>query len=303
MTATRHILIVDDETKVAFFLRESLEALGHNFQVVSVSSIEKALQETKRRKFDLIVTDQRMPDMDGLDLIRQVRARDLDTQFILITAYGSEDLLAQARQLGAYRYFTKPFHIGDFVETVLDILQQDTGDQLQAMLPDQHVDLLSGRLEELRREIGAQCLLAVTAAEELVAQTGVMTDLEIKPLLQLATSQFSISTSMMHYLGGNQPSNLNYYEGANHDIYLANVRKDLFLVLVFDRRVQASRIGIVWLYVRRAVENLRRLMTLSTKSKYDALQNTQCPKAKPELCSVDQSQAPFDKLRASPLER
>ena len=289
MIAARHILIVDDETKVAFFLRESLEALGHNFQVVSVSSTEEALQETQRRKFDLIVTDQRMPDMDGLELIRQVQARDLDTQFILITAYGSEDVLAQARQLGAYRYFTKPFHIGDFVETVLDILQQDTNHQPQATLSDQHADLLSSRLEELRREIGAQCLLAVNAIEELVAQTGVTTDLEIKPLLRLVSSEFPISTSMMHYLGGNQPSNLNYYEGANHDIYTANVHENLFLVLVFDRRVQASRIGIVWLYVRRAVENLRRLMTLSTENKYDTPQNTQHAKAlKPELCSIDQ---------------
>ncbi len=285
MTATHHILIVDDETKIAFFLRESLEALGHDFQVVSVSSTEEALQETRRRKFDLIVTDQRMPDMDGLELIRQVRENDPDAQFILITAYGSEDVLVQARQLGACRYFTKPFHIGDFVETVLDILQ-DTDSQSQATLPDQHVDLLSNRLEELRREIGAQCLLAVNTAEELVAQTGVMTDLKVKPLLQLAASEFSISTSMMHYLGGNQPSNLNYYEGANHDIYTANVHEDLFLVLVFDRRVQASRIGIVWLYVRRAVESLRRLMTLSATSEYDASQNAKRSQAlQPELCS------------------
>jgi CheY-like chemotaxis protein/predicted regulator of Ras-like GTPase activity (Roadblock/LC7/MglB family) len=261
MTAKRRILIVDDETKVAFFLQESLEALGHNFEVVGVSSPEEALHEVGRKQFDLLVTDQLMPHMSGLELVRQVQERHPETQFILITAYGSENVLAQAQQLGAYRYFTKPFHIEDFVQTVLDALQEKANSRPREPLSVQYEDLLSGRLEELRREVGAQCVLAAASDGALVAQAGVLADLDMGQLLQLAANGFATSTALMHYLGGNHNSNLTYHEGASHDIYMVNVHDDLFLVIAFDRRVQASRIGIVWLYARRAIESLRRVMT------------------------------------------
>ncbi len=258
MTARRRILILDDETRVAFFLRESLEALGHDFEVVSVSSADEALREASREKFDLLVTDQRMPHMDGLELIEHVQALHPDTRFILITAYSSEEVLDKARRLGAYRYFTKPFHIEDFIQTVLDALQNNDG-QPGEYLSGRQADVLSDRLEELRREVGAQCVLAATVGGALVAQTGVLAELDLQQLLQLAAGDFASSRTMAHYLGGTQSGNLTYYEGASYDVYLANVYDDLFLVLVFDRRVQASRIGIVWLYARRAIENLRRV--------------------------------------------
>jgi CheY-like chemotaxis protein/predicted regulator of Ras-like GTPase activity (Roadblock/LC7/MglB family) len=260
MTARRRILILDDEAKVAFFLRESLEALDQDYEVVSVSSTDDALHEIERKKFDLLVTDQRMPGMNGLELVAKVQERYPDTQFILITAYGSEDLFDKAQRLGAYRYFTKPFHIDDFVQTVVDALESDNGLSRQPLL-DEHANILSGRLEELRREVGAQSVLASTTGGALVAQAGVPASLDLDQLLQLTADHFTTSLAMAHFLGGTHIGNLAYYEGNSHDIYMANVEEDLFLVIVFDRRVQASRIGIVWLYARRAIESLRRLMS------------------------------------------
>jgi CheY-like chemotaxis protein len=255
MTAKRRVLILDDETKVAFFLRESLEALGHDLEVISVSSTKEALEEIERQKFDLLVTDQRMPGMTGLELVGKVQERYPDTQFILITAYGSDDLFDKARLLGAYRYFTKPFHIEDFVQTVVDALEHGDN-QPSEPLSDGQVDILSGRLEELRREVGAQCVFASTAGGSLVAQAGIPTGLDLDEFLQLAAQDSATSLAMARYLGGTHTANLTFYEGANHDIYAANVEDDLFIVIVFDRRVQASRLGIVWLYMRRAIENV-----------------------------------------------
>jgi CheY-like chemotaxis protein/predicted regulator of Ras-like GTPase activity (Roadblock/LC7/MglB family) len=291
MTTRRRILIVDDETKVAFFLQESLEALGQDFEVVSVSSTKEALQEVDRKRFNLLVTDQRMPDMDGLELVKQVQKRYPGTQFILITAYGSEDVLSRAQRLGAYRYFTKPFHIEDFVQTVMDALQEGDA-QLKQPISDQHVDVLSSRLEELRREVGAQCVLASTSNGALVNQAGILTGLDVRKLLQLAAEGFTASSAMTNYLGGNHTSSLNYHEGAKYDIYTAGVHDDLFLVIIFDRRVQASRIGIVWLYARRAIESLRRVMTSSISNGVTLKagpRNAQVVGAiKEELVSVDQ---------------
>ena len=260
MTPKRRVLILDDETKVAFFLQESLEALGYDFEVISVSSSEEALAEISREKFDLLVTDQRVPGMNGLELVEKVQASHPDTQFILITAYSSESVLAKARRLGAYRYFTKPFHIEDFVQTVVDALEKNNS-RPRELMPDQQADLVGFRLEELRREVGAQCVLASTTGGVLVAKAGAPSGMDLEALLQLAANDFTTSFAMARYLGGTQTGNLTYYEGASHDVYTAHVKDDLFLVIVFDRRIQASRIGIVWLYARRAIENLRRMMT------------------------------------------
>ncbi len=258
MAPRQRILILDDETKVAFFLQESLEALGYDFEVVSVSSADEALLEIDRQEFDLLVTDQHMPGMTGLELVGKVRERHPDTQFILITAYGSEDVLAKARRLGAYRYFTKPFRIDDFVETVLDALK-DTNGRSKRPLANGPVDVFTGRLEELRREVGAQCIVAASPDGAIVAQAGILSDLDLEKLLPLAVNEFVASLALTRYLGEAHSGNLTYYEGTGHDVYMASVEDDLFILIVFDRRVQTSRIGIVWLYVRRAIENLRRV--------------------------------------------
>ncbi len=272
MTARQRILIVDDETKVAFSLQESLQVLEHDFEVVSVSTAEEALHRVDRKRFDLLVTDQRMPGMNGLELAQKMQERHPGTQFILITGYGSEDILIQAQRLGAIGYFTKPFHIEDFVQTVLGALQEGAASRPRGPLSEQRVDVLGHRLEELRRDAGAQCVLAASSVGALVAQAGVLTGLDAEQLLSLATDGFLASSAMSHYLGGRSSNNLIYYEGADHDIYVANVHDDLFLLIVLDRRVQASRIGIVWLCARRAVETLYRLMALSPIDEIAALE-------------------------------
>lgn len=119
----KRILIVDDEKKVAFFLQESLEGLGGNYQVVSVETGEQALKEIGRGPFDLVVTDLRMPGINGLELIERLRRVSPATPIILITAYGSDEVEAEARRLRAYRYFAKPFHIEDFTQTVQEALK------------------------------------------------------------------------------------------------------------------------------------------------------------------------------------
>ncbi len=264
MTARQRILIVDDETKVAFFLQESLKALEHNLEVVSVSSAEEALHKVNHQRFDLVVTDQRMPGMNGLELVEIMQKRYPGTQFILITAYGSDAVWGKAQRLGAVGYFAKPFHIEDFVQTVLAALRAETDDRSEGALSNQRVDALDSRLEDLRRELGAQCVLASTSGGTFIAQAGVPTRLDVRQLLSLAVDGFVSSLAMAHYLGGRSSGNLAYHKGANHDVYVASVHDDLLLVIVFDRRMQASRIGIVELCARRAGESLHRLMASSS---------------------------------------
>lgn len=286
MATSQRILIVDDETKVAFFLQESLKALDDNLEVLSVASAEAALGEIEREEFDLLVTDQRMPGLSGLELISQVRQQHPDTRTILITAYGSDELAREAKRLDVQRYFTKPFHIEDFVQTVIEVLGPLGGEPVGAHFSHQCVDAMARRLESLRREIGAQCVIAAAPAGEVIAQAGATVGLDLQSLISLAVKDLGASSALALHLGGDHMTNLNYYEGAVYDVYLAQINEDLVMVIIFDRRVQASRVGIVWLYARRTIEALRRITAAPRQSK-------QSPSFCLETSLAGQSSDPF----------
>jgi DNA-binding NtrC family response regulator len=127
MIEPKRILIVDDEKKVAFFLREGLEGLGEGYEVTSTESAESALRELDSNSFDLVVTDFRLPGLNGLQLMERLRRSSPATRTILITAYGSDEVEAAAYKLRARRYLAKPFRIEDFVRTVRETLAEDHG--------------------------------------------------------------------------------------------------------------------------------------------------------------------------------
>jgi DNA-binding response OmpR family regulator len=120
--AGARILIVEDEEKVAFFLKESLSGLESGYDVISTSSAEEALLAIDDHGFDLVIADFRLPGRNGLELIGELRSSHPHTHTMLITAYGSEELEAAAYRYNVARYFTKPFHLDEFVEAVQEIL-------------------------------------------------------------------------------------------------------------------------------------------------------------------------------------
>lgn len=114
----KHILIVDDEARVAFFLREGLCGLGDEYKVDIAKSAESALERMRCQPFDLLVVDLRLPGISGLDLLKRARDTSPYTKTILITAYGSPEIEREAYRLNAYRYLHKPFRIEELMGTV-----------------------------------------------------------------------------------------------------------------------------------------------------------------------------------------
>lgn len=118
------ILIVEDEPAVAFFLKEGLEVLGQEYQVWVVNSAEAALnlmEEIERP--DLLVTDLRLPGMNGLDLVWILQERGLTLPVLLITAYGSDLVEARAAGLGIQAILSKPFGLQLFLDQVMALLK------------------------------------------------------------------------------------------------------------------------------------------------------------------------------------
>src|SRR5712671_4844862 len=105
--ALRSILIADDEEPIRHVLTVLLAEQG--YFVRSVKDGEEALRELSARDYDALVTDVRMPGMDGLSLVREVQRQAPDTTVIVMSAYGSHDLALEAMKAGAYDYLGKPF--------------------------------------------------------------------------------------------------------------------------------------------------------------------------------------------------
>jgi DNA-binding NtrC family response regulator len=105
--ARNSILVVDDETLMREYVEEALLRAG--YQVEAVGSGRDAVAALKARTFDVLVTDLKMAPMDGLELLRHVRAEAPDTRSIVMTAYGTIETAVAALKEGADDYILKPF--------------------------------------------------------------------------------------------------------------------------------------------------------------------------------------------------
>lgn len=258
-----HILIVDDEPRVAFFLSKSLEHTKQNYNVSIAHSGEEALEILNRSSIDLLVTDLRMPGIDGLELMRWVRASSPHTRTILITAYGNDKVEAEARRLEIYRYITKPFNMDDFTKAVQEALRDVAVSQPGlVVLSDKSFEVIAQHLEDLSRDVGAQCIFLADMLGQRLVEVGVTKGFDSTTVLSLLAGGFATTSELARYLGSEKAINLNFYEGARYEIYSANVGNNLFLAMLYDRKGKASRVGLVWLYTRRAIKRL--LAILST---------------------------------------
>jgi len=101
------VLVVDDEPDMADSIRDMLERYGH--QVVVETKSTRAVQLAVAEQPDLVLTDLRMPDLDGLELLDRLRASNMNMPVIVITGYASTDAASRAKAHGATDFLTKPF--------------------------------------------------------------------------------------------------------------------------------------------------------------------------------------------------
>ncbi len=118
MPALRNVLVADDEASIRHVLTLVLTESGYS--VRAVSDGEEALKELAAREYDVVLSDVRMPKVDGLELLERARAQHPDVTFLVMSAYGSKDLALEAVAKGAYDFIQKPFK----PEEVVFVLQK-----------------------------------------------------------------------------------------------------------------------------------------------------------------------------------
>lgn len=118
----RRILIVDDEPTLVFFLKQGLQEAEFSYNVEGASSGEEALTKLTYSRFDLLITDLKMPGISGFTLVEVARSLHPHIKVILITAFGSPEVQAEATHLEVDGYLTKPFpmsHLQNMVHQIL----------------------------------------------------------------------------------------------------------------------------------------------------------------------------------------
>ena len=101
------VLIIDDETDVCTFFRRLLTRKG--YAVVTAANEREAVQALESVSFAVAMVDLKLPDTDGLTLLRQIKARQPGCEVIIMTGYSTIKTAVTAIQLGAYEYLEKPF--------------------------------------------------------------------------------------------------------------------------------------------------------------------------------------------------
>ncbi len=117
------ILIVDDDD----LLRHSLQAifLYTGYDVDVARSGEEALAHASHHPFDVLVTDYRMEDMDGLRLCRELRKQGKDFVPVLISGYSSEDIVEEARREGVSTFFSKPLNLAQLEDSIAAAIRRN----------------------------------------------------------------------------------------------------------------------------------------------------------------------------------
>ena len=120
----KNILVVDDEKNIRLTLRKALESVDYN--ITTAINGEEALEKFNSNIFDLLLLDLKMPGIDGMEVLRQVKEKWTKTRIIIITAHGNVDNAVEAMKLGAVDFIQKPFSLTEIREIVENIFKRET---------------------------------------------------------------------------------------------------------------------------------------------------------------------------------
>ena len=154
MTSQAHIWIIDDDDSIRWVLQKALEGAG--FSVTSFDNANSILDKLKREEPDAIITDIRMPGIDGLELLAQLSSQHPDLPVIIMTAHTDLDSAVSAYKGGAFEYLPKPFDIDDAVAITQRACIKRQSTEKQAATEDDSPEIIGAApaMQEVFRTIG-----------------------------------------------------------------------------------------------------------------------------------------------------
>ncbi len=189
-----HVLIVDDDATLLRALPEALRLRMAGLTVDTANSGAVALDRITARDYDAIVTDIKIPGMDGLELLAEIRTHRPDTPTLMITGYGEHDLVVQALRARAYDFIRKPIDRDYFVASLRramearELSRRVKGQQLAV---ERHLNELEAIVEERTRELRETNKVTESPLRLLMGANGQMEKI-IEQIKQVADSPLTV---------------------------------------------------------------------------------------------------------------
>ena len=117
----KKILVIDDETIVRRSCERTLTPEG--YEVISTASGREGIELLEKEPFAIVLLDLKMPDMDGIEVLKKIKERWPDTKVIMITGYSTVETAVQALRLGAYNHIEKPFTPNTLLAAVKEVFE------------------------------------------------------------------------------------------------------------------------------------------------------------------------------------
>ncbi len=257
------ILVVDDEPHTRTFICDGLSALGIADDAVGVSTADEAIAEISRHVPDLVITDVRMPGLNGLDLARYLRQTYPATKVVVVTGYSTRDIERTALALSVTALLKKPFGLDTLGEIVRKALNGNgQAVKLTGEITPPTAQPLERQVSILKRDTGALWAGLYTATGQLLAHTGFDDNLD-RTIDQILLPTWPSQVAQFAEHGG--PCFL-FIDRQPHDIYLTSVGTDHCIALIYDRRWQTNRMGTVWLTARQSAQEMARVLQQGTQT-------------------------------------
>ena len=120
------ILVVDDERDMCRMISSILKEEGYK-KVDKAYDGGQAIRKIKAKGYNLMILDYKLPDINGINVLKEVRQIAPSLKVVMISAYGSPPVKSMAKKLGVYRFLDKPFDLNRLIKTVKSALAKKTG--------------------------------------------------------------------------------------------------------------------------------------------------------------------------------
>ena len=265
MAVKYRVLIVDDQQDVRNMLRAGVESLGSEFSVVTVPSGEEAVLDISMQKFDLLVTDVRLPGISGLEVLRRIRTTRPDLKIILITGVLDPVIRRNVADAGADAFFLKPIEVADFLDAVercLGIVDDKMPQSSLLRETDIPEDSIAERLTKLRQDLDAFSAVLFDERGRVVVQAGELPDGEVAvdSLYPALMAGFSAGMKVSHFLGASRPESLTYFGGTKFALFFAPVSTSHALLVAVNAVQMDEQISHAVQFVYNALYDLQNIL-------------------------------------------
>ncbi|MCR4317075.1 MAG: response regulator [Planctomycetes bacterium] len=157
------VLIIDDEKNIRLTMSHTLEDL--ELEIDTAVNGEEAIEKMDKRDFSLVFLDLRMPGMDGMDVLREIRKHHSKTPVVIITAHGTVDNAVEAMKLGVADFIQKPFSPREIRDLAMSVLRRGDVDEQNAISYESLIELAARRIADREFHLAMEAVKRAIAME------------------------------------------------------------------------------------------------------------------------------------------